>query len=360
MADIANLGIKVDSDQVKSGAKDLDDFKRAAQGADNAVENLRKTTDQSARANRAASAERQKSVAAAKAQAQAMLQAAQAASRDAQTLQQLELAAQQAKMAKQQLEAVSENLTAAERREAGIRELLREATETSTVATRSYTAALNAQNAATRQASMRMQQMVYQSNDIIVSLVSGQAAYMVAMQQGGQLAQIYGGRGGVSQAFKDVASMARTIAVRFWPVAVAVGAVAAATAGLTAAINENSEVTVTMGDTFQAVILVARDAIVNMLQPAIQAIGPYMEYAWEVAKAATAVYVNFTVRSVLSAFETLKATVRTGAIVVSSNIEMVFVALQQAIQASINFGIDSLNRMIEAYNKINVGLEDLD
>lgn len=475
--DIAQLGIRIDSDDAKSGAKDLDDLSSAAHRAEAATEALRKTSDGAARGQKAASVERQKAIALAKQHAQAIQQSAAASARDAVTLQQMEAAAQQAQQAKSQLRDIadqlstaerkeagirkileqatrestsatkaykdalkaqvaaardaeiaaqkeaaaieaatiekqkaaalaasakkiksdanrilqesaaysqnakslqelevaaeqaqqakmalrdmSESVTAAERREAGMREILESATQQSTAATRAYTTALHAQNAASRQAAMRMQQMVYQSNDIIVSLLSGQAAHTVAMQQGGQLAQVYGGQGGVAQAFRDVSKLAGSIVSRLWPVAVAVGVVAVATAGLTAAINENSDVSVTMGDTLKASVLVAWDAITTMLAPAIQALGPYMEDAWEIAKTATAEFVNFSVRLTLSSFEEIKRVTKIGAVAVAGSIEVTFVALQNAIQASVNLAINGVNLLIEAFNKVNIGMEDI-
>lgn len=107
------------------------------------------------------------------------------------------------------------------------------------------------------QARMQMMNLGYQLNDIGMTLATGMNPMTVMIQQGSQIAQIYGaGQGGITQLFKDLGRMVTGLARRFWPVAAAVGAVTVGIAALTKSINQTTDVGVTMGDTFKAVFQV--------------------------------------------------------------------------------------------------------
>lgn len=135
---------------------------------------------------------------------------------------------------------------------------------------------------ATRLASNRMQQMSFQLNDIGVSLAGGMNPFLVMAQQGTQIAQIYGfGQGGVGQALKDVGGLLRGIVTRFPLVTAAVVAGTAAIAGMTKEINETTEETVNFGDVAKAVFQVLGDRIMDKLRPAIEAIAPWFDKAWD-------------------------------------------------------------------------------
>lgn len=106
------------------------------------------------------------------------------------------------------------------------------------------------------QARMQMMNLGYQLNDIGMTLSTGMNPMTVLIQQGSQIAQIYGGQGGVNQLFKDLGKMVTGLARRFWPVALVIGAVTTGIAALTKSINQTTDVGVTMGDTFKAVFQV--------------------------------------------------------------------------------------------------------
>ena len=128
-----------------------------------------------------------------------------------------------------------------------------------------------------RSASHRMQQMVFQVNDIGVSLAGGQNPFVVMAQQGTQIAQIYGfGNGGVSGAFKDLGGLITKLPGPIKVVGVAVGLAALAVRRLQNDINKTSSVTVTFGDTVKAVFQVIGDKIYSSIKPALDWIGPYL------------------------------------------------------------------------------------
>ena len=102
------------------------------------------------------------------------------------------------------------------------------------------------------QARMQMMNLGYQLNDIGMTLATGMNPMTVMIQQGSQIAQIYGGQGGVSQAFKDLSQLLLGLARRLWPIA----AIAGAFGILTREINKTTDVTVTFMDTTKAVFQV--------------------------------------------------------------------------------------------------------
>lgn len=102
------------------------------------------------------------------------------------------------------------------------------------------------------QARMQMLNLGYQLNDIGMTLATGMNPMTVMIQQGSQIAQIYGGQGGVSQAFKDISRLMGGLARRLWPIAVIAGGFGI----LTREINKTTDVTVTFMDTTKAVFQV--------------------------------------------------------------------------------------------------------
>ncbi len=127
------------------------------------------------------------------------------------------------------------------------------------------------------QARMQMMNLGYQLNDIGMTLATGMNPMTVMIQQGSQIAQIYGGQGGVNQLFKDLGRMVSGLARRFWPVAVVIGAVTTGIAALTKSINQTTDVGVTMGDTFKAVFQVLGRYIWNLIEGPMQD----LQKAWQ-------------------------------------------------------------------------------
>ena len=129
-----------------------------------------------------------------------------------------------------------------------------------------------------RQAAQIRQGVLFQLNDIGVSLASGMNPLMVALQQGSQLAT---GPGGLAGALKETGNIAVSLATRFWPIGLAVGAATAAIGGMQAAINSaGGEVEVSFGDTALAVLQTFGDYIWNAVEPAVTAISGWFADAW--------------------------------------------------------------------------------
>lgn len=155
-------------------------------------------------------------------------------------------------------------------------------------------------------ARFQMVQLGYQLNDIGVSLASGQNPLIVMVQQGAQIAQIYGsGQGGVGAALGQMRQMLGGLVTKFWPVLVAVSAVSAAVAGMTHEINETSKITVTFGDTMKAVFEVIGAAIWEKLKPAVDSIMKFVAPVWQWLVDKTKIVGNAVVNGYRAAFEML-------------------------------------------------------
>lgn len=130
-------------------------------------------------------------------------------------------------------------------------------------------------------ARFQMVQLGYQLNDIGVSLASGQNPFIVMIQQGAQIAQIYGGQGGVRAMLSQVMGLITKIPGPLKAVGLAVGVGSVAIKGMQDEINKTSKVTVTFGDTALAVWQVISDGIYSEIKPAVEMISGWFDKAWD-------------------------------------------------------------------------------
>ncbi|MDX0563295.1 hypothetical protein GOD83_04310 [Sinorhizobium medicae] len=150
-------------------------------------------------------------------------------------------------------------------------------------AARTAAPALDAHARASKNAAMQQKLLLFQLNDVGVSLASGMPLYMVAIQQGSQMAQIYGpGEGGLGRALKETGKMAVSAAARFPLVTAAVALGAAAIAGMTYEVKQAQDVTVGFGDVALATWQTIADGLMDLLKPAIDDLGPWFKSAWDV------------------------------------------------------------------------------
>ncbi|UFX01160.1 phage tail length tape measure family protein [Sinorhizobium medicae WSM1115] len=142
---------------------------------------------------------------------------------------------------------------------------------------------LDAHAKAAKNAALQQKLLVFQLNDVAVSLASGMPLYLVAIQQGSQMAQIWGpGEGGLGRALRETGKMAVNAATRFPLVTAAVALGAAAIAGMTYEVNQAQDVTVGFGDVTLATWQTIADGLSDLLKPAIDALGPWFKSAWDV------------------------------------------------------------------------------
>ncbi|HTV69843.1 MAG TPA: phage tail length tape measure family protein [Rhizobiaceae bacterium] len=123
-----------------------------------------------------------------------------------------------------------------------------------------------------RRNNLRMQMF-----DVGQMLALGQNPMLTLLQQGPQIAQIYAGQGGVKAALQDTLS----VFGRFGPIVLAAMTVATgATLGLMHEIRQTSGVAVSFGNVVEGVFESIGEVIYETLKPAIDAVAPWFQAAW--------------------------------------------------------------------------------
>ncbi|HTM76560.1 MAG TPA: phage tail length tape measure family protein [Devosia sp.] len=194
--------------------------------------------------------------------------------------------------------------------------------------------------------------LLFQLQDIGVSLASGMNPLMVAAQQGSQISMIYGAEeGGLGKALSETGKMAGGLATKLWPVALAVGVGAAAIAGMRHEIEETSGKAVSFGDVFTGVFQTFGDWLYSTFKPQIEAIGSWFGAAWDWTINQTKRFINFfangmadTVKVVGALWNGLPAAIADIGIVMANTIV-------QAFESAINKSSDLLDGFIKAANK---------
>ena len=152
----------------------------------------------------------------------------------------------------------------------------------STARTNANTAALQANAAASRMASFQVRNLQFQLFDIAQTAAMGMNPLLIFMQQGPQIAQIWGpDEGGVGRAFRETGRMIGGVLTRFPLLTAAVAGAGLALAGLTYEINQVSDVTVTMGDVALATWQTIVSGIQSVLAPAFAALTPFFSEIWD-------------------------------------------------------------------------------
>jgi hypothetical protein len=212
------------------------------------------------------------------------------------------------------------------------------AAQASVPALRNHGMAVNTIADNSRKAAMQQKMLLFQLNDIGVSLAGGMNPLMVLVQQGSQIAQIYGdGEGGVGGAFRDTGAMLGNFVKRFPLVTAATVGSAAAIGGMTYEINQLSKETVNYGDVALATWQVIADGLASFLKPAIDAVAPWFQSAWEMIVAGVKWTGNLIINSFRAAFEDIKF--------VWTNFPDIIGA---AVTGAVNLVIDGINVMVQA------------
>ena len=147
-----------------------------------------------------------------------------------------------------------------------------------TVAVQAHNAALMAQNAVMRSSMQQRTMMIYQLNDVAVSLASGMNPAMVAMQQGSQILQ-----GGLMPAVRTLGDLVGGLVTKFWPLAAVVGVVSAGIAGLTYEINKTADTQVGFFDVALAGWQLLAEDIAESFAPVFGQLGTWMQQGWDAA-----------------------------------------------------------------------------
>ena len=112
--------------------------------------------------------------------------------------------------------------------------------------------------------------LLFQLQDIAVTLAMGMNPLMVAMQQGSQISMIYGpGEGGLGKALKETGNIATGVVGRLGPLLVIVGLLTLGFAAMTTEINRTAATQVSIGDVLLASWELAAEGIMGAMQPVI-------------------------------------------------------------------------------------------
>lgn len=201
-----------------------------------------------------------------------------------------------------QLTGAAGQASAAARQLAGASQVEAVGQKAATVAVQAHNAALMAQNTVMRSSMQQRTMMIYQLNDVAVSLASGMNPAMVVMQQGSQILQ-----GGLMPAIRTLVDLGKSLVVTFWPVAAVIGAVSAAVAGLTYEINKTAEVQVGFFDVALAGWQLFAEQVAAWVAPVFGAMGSWLQQGWDAAAPVLKMAGNAVIGTFVGAFDAVKA-----------------------------------------------------
>lgn len=318
MADIATLGFAVETAPIAQGEKALDSLSNAAVRAEKATQGAAGALDQ-------ASAVTTRATGATAAHDAALSQAT--ASTNAHT-------------AALKAEAAASGISAA--------------------ANDNQAASLARVAAASKMAAFQQRNLIFQLNDVAVTLAAGMNPLMVAMQQGSQIATIYGpGEGGIGRAFKETGKLALQ-AVGFvgklalmFPVLSSVTAVAAGSLfNVTQNLKDMGHESITMADTFVAAVQVIAGAIGSVLAPAFSAVGTTVGAAWDWISEKTYTLVNLIINSFTAAAYDIDFVFKSIPTAILAALTGISNMVRESINTAVNFGIDAINKLIAQVNRL--------
>lgn len=219
-------------------------------------------------------------------------------------------------------------------------------------------AALKGQGGALRQmgdnsrfAAFQSRNLLFQLNDIGVSLAGGMSPMTVLVQQGGQIAQMYAGQGGVNAALRQTAGLIGGVITRFPLLTAAIALGTAALAGMTHEINAMGGTTVSFGDTALAVWQAVGDGLRSILKPAVDAVAPWFSAAWNAVVAGVKVAGNAIINGFRAAFVAVGAVWSGLPTMIGEAVTAAANAVVAGTEAMINAVIDRINRFVAGLNE---------
>jgi hypothetical protein len=246
----------------------------------------------------------------------------------------------------------------------------RSAALASIAAIKGRTLAIGQMASGSRLAAMQSRMLLFQLNDIGVSLAGGMSPLMVLVQQGSQITQMYAGQGGVNAALRQTADLAKGAVAgvgsaargvlglaRAHPALTAAVAVAAAgLAGLRHEINATADTQVSYGDVTLAVWQSVRDGAVALIKPAFDAIAAWAAPAFAaVASAASAAWdgivagVHVTGNAIIKAYGVVCQTIGALFAVVPSAVGAAVAASANAVLAGVEWLINRVSGTLNGW-----------
>ncbi|WMT85561.1 hypothetical protein NO932_11545 [Pelagibacterium sp. 26DY04] len=154
--------------------------------------------------------------------------------------------------------------------------------------------------------------LTFQLFDIGQALATAPTMGIYALQNLGfqfaQIAQMYVGQGGLRAAFVDIAAQLATFVRYIGPVALAIGAVTAAVAGMTYEINKTSDVQVGFFDVAIAGWQLLSETIVGAVMPAINQVVSWFRQLWDWISPVLKTVGNGIIGTFVGSFDAIMAT----------------------------------------------------
>lgn len=201
-----------------------------------------------------------------------------------------------------QLTGAAGQASTAARQLAGASQVEAAGQKAATAAVQAHNAALTAQNAVIRSSIHQRTNMIYQLNDVVVSLASGMNPGIVVLQQGSQILQ-----GGFMPALRAMRDILGTVISKFSGLLAVVGAAAVLLQGLTNQINAVNGSNVTLMDTTTAVFESIASGVSTILMPAYEWFVSEWNKAVDQIFRDTAREVNLIIGAFTGAVEAIKA-----------------------------------------------------
>lgn len=156
------------------------------------------------------------------------------------------------------------------------------------------------------EAAMRSRQLSFQLVDIGQALATAPTMGIYALQNLGfqiaQIGQLYLGQGGFNQAIKDSTAQIASFIRYLGPLGTITAGLTVAFGGLVYEIKRSTDATVSFGDIALGVFQTVRDGIYGVLKPAIDAIAPWFQMAWDGVVAGVKTVGNLIINSFRAAF----------------------------------------------------------
>jgi hypothetical protein len=156
-----------------------------------------------------------------------------------------------------------------------------------------------------RQQLQQTQNLIFQLNDVVVGLASGQKPLTVLIQQGSQISTIFGPGNGVLGTLRLLGGTLASILIPLLPIVAVVGAIGAGVALLSNEINKSTKVSVSFGDTFKAVFQVAYSQIKDLFLPAIESVAPVFKTVYNFVIDTTKSVINGVIGFWVGAFNSV-------------------------------------------------------
>lgn len=202
---------------------------------------------------------------------------------------------------------------------------------------------------ASKASAFQLNNLRYQMFDVVQMLALGQNPMMTLMQQGPQIAQIYGPQeGGVARAFKEMGNMVVGAAAKFPLLTAAIALAGVGIVGLRHEINETGKTTVSFGNVIKAVFQNLGAGISSALSP----LAPIMQWVWDRIVEGAKLTINFLLGNFAAVAVDLKFIFTQFPNIVATAIGGAANLVVVGIEKMVAFAAAAIDKLITAINTV--------